>query len=275
MPEILGEVNNEYVTSDEFVHHFRMRGGFALSGRARSELKKMLIAELVDRKLLLQEARRRRIRLDREEAGEELRRLGARVTEAGDRRMAWEASDYIYEQKVIAELLSAVVRPPDDFTAREVRAWVAEHPGDFRNPERVRLRQIVVNSAADMETVKKRISAGASFEEVARERSTAPEASRGGVLAWVGEADLPTELWDAVRTAIPGEVTGPVATAYGFHLLKVEERRKAGRMDPDSADALARRRISSARRQEAVAAFVGKLRRAARVRLDLKALEPL
>ena len=275
LPDILGEVNNEYVTSDEFVHHFRIRGGFQLEGRARRELKRMLIAELVDRKLLLQEARRRRIRPGRDEVGEELRRLGARVSDAADRRRAWDVSDDIYEQRVIAELFTAVIRPPDDPTRREVKKYIAEHGQDFNLPDQVRLSQIVVNSAAEMETVTRKLAAGAAFKDVAMEASRAPEAARGGALKWAGEADLPQELWDAVREARPGAVVGPVSTGYGIHLLKVEERRRAGRMEHSAADALARRRIAGSRRQEAVAAFVGRLRKAARVRLDLGALNPL
>jgi len=275
LPDILGEVNNEYVTSDEFVHQFRIRGGFLLEGKARRELKRMLIAELVDRKLLLQEARRRRIRPDRDEVGEEFRRLGAKVSDPADRRRAWDASDYIYEQRVIAELLTAVVRPPDDPTSREVKKYIAEHPEDFSFPEQARLRQIVVNSAAEMKHVQHNLAAGVAFQDAAREASRAPVSSRTGAARWAGEADLPQELWDAVREARPGKVVGPVVTGYGIHLLKVEERRRAGRMAYAAADSLARRRISEFRRQESVAAFVGRLRKAARVSLDLRALDPL
>ena len=61
VPEIIGEVNNEYLTSDEFLHHFKARGGVALDKKARGQFKQTLLTELIDRKLLLQEARRRKM----------------------------------------------------------------------------------------------------------------------------------------------------------------------------------------------------------------------
>jgi len=273
VPELIGEVNNEYLTTDEFMHHLKLRGGMALEGKPRRELKRWLVAELVDRKLLLQEVRRRRIRVSRDEVGEGLRRMGAETR--SERRRVWEVEDDLYEEMAIEVLLRNAIPPPEPWSRAKVKAYVREHPEEFTLPPQVRLRQIVVNSGTGMKKVLKEIRAGMSFTDAARRYSVAPEGRTGGGLRWSGEAELPPEVWKAAWAAAEGAVVGPVASRYGVHLVRVEGKRKAGGLSHDETDALARRRMDEERRRAAVNAYIGKLRKGAVVRLDMKAVDAI
>jgi len=275
MPEIIGEINNEYLTTDEFIHHFKIRGGTALDGRARKQFKRWLLTELIDRKLLLQEARRRRIRPSREAAREEFEELGGKGWSRGARSLAWDVSDDVYEQKQIAEVLKTAVPRPSSPTDSEADGYVKRHKDEFRHSGQVKLRQIVVHSAAKVKKVKAKLAAGASFSDAAKRYSEAPEAARGGLVGWCGEADLPAVLWDAVKDAPKAGAIEPLSTAYGIHFLRVEGRREAGPTEPDVARTIAKRRIREIRARKALEAYTGDLRDSAAIKVDLKAVDSL
>lgn len=269
-PEILGEINNEYLTADEYLHHFKARGGLTLGGAARDELKRMLLAELVDRRLLLSEARRRRIRPAREEVRREFGRLGGAGWEQAERTAAWNAQDDLYEQRQIEELLRAALSPPAPPGRDAIAAWVRAHPEARRRPAQVKLRQLVVHSSAMAAQLKTLLEQGGTPAAAAR-RFGLPEPDS----AWLGEDGLPAAVWAAAAGAKTGAVVGPVATEYGFHVGRVEGRRDGGTLSAEEAGDLARRRLLRDRRDEAQRAYVARLRRAAAIRVDRAALDRL
>jgi peptidyl-prolyl cis-trans isomerase SurA len=77
------------------------------------------------------------------------------------------------------------------------------------------------------EVLRQRIVAGASFAELARLNSEDGSAARGGDLGWVLPGDTVPEFERAMMALKPGELSEPVRTPFGFHLLLVTERRTA------------------------------------------------
>lgn len=74
--------------------------------------------------------------------------------------------------------------------------------------------------------LKQRLEEGASFAELAREYSEDPgSASQGGRLGWVNPGEMVPSFEQAVENAPLGEIAGPVRSRFGWHLVKVEERR--------------------------------------------------
>ncbi|UJF25390.1 peptidylprolyl isomerase [Suttonella sp. R2A3] len=73
---------------------------------------------------------------------------------------------------------------------------------------------------------------GADFAEVARRYSQDPtSAVRGGELGWVGADEMVPEFAQAMLQVPLGEITAPVQTPYGWHILKVNDRRQVDRSD--------------------------------------------
>ena len=88
--------------------------------------------------------------------------------------------------------------------------------------------------------LRERIVNGADFAELARAHSDDSTASRGGDLGWVYPGDTVPDFERAMRALKPGEVSEPVRSPFGFHLIQVVERR--------IADASAERKRVEARR---------------------------
>lgn len=100
--------------------------------------------------------------------------------------------------------------------------------------EQARVRHILVRvnetvseaeAKARIERVKDRLDTGAKFEDVARVNSEDASSSKGGELGWVSPGDTVPEFEQAFRKLAPGEVSPPVRTQFGWHLIRVDERR--------------------------------------------------
>jgi parvulin-like peptidyl-prolyl isomerase len=104
-----------------------------------------------------------------------------------------------------------------------VTAYYAEHREDYARPERVHLRQILVEEKADAERALAAVRAGADFGDVARRLSQEPAAPMGGDQGELARGELPPAFADLIFNLKPGEVSGIVPTDYGFHLFQVLE----------------------------------------------------
>lgn len=106
--------------------------------------------------------------------------------------------------------------------------------------QEVRARHILVANEADARAILVEIQRGGNFEEVARRRSTDPAARNGGDLGFFRQGDMVPEFAAAAFALQPGQVSpAPVRTQFGWHVIKVEERRSStGPSFEDSRDTL-------------------------------------
>ena len=100
--------------------------------------------------------------------------------------------------------------------------------------EQTRVRHILVkvnevtsdaDAKAKIERVKERIDLGAKFDEQAKLNSEDGSASKGGELGWLSPGDTVPDFEAAINRLKIGELSGPVRTPFGWHLIEVEERR--------------------------------------------------
>ena len=85
-------------------------------------------------------------------------------------------------------------------------------------------RHILVATEADCADLKKQITEGADFAELAKAHSTCPSGAEGGALGTFGPGQMVREFDEVVFSAPVGEVQGPVKTQFGFHLVEVTHR---------------------------------------------------
>ena len=74
-------------------------------------------------------------------------------------------------------------------------------------------------------TIKAEIEGGLSFEEAAKQHSDCPSSSQGGDLGSFGRGMMVPEFEEALEKLKPGEISQPVRTSFGFHIIRVNERR--------------------------------------------------
>lgn len=74
--------------------------------------------------------------------------------------------------------------------------------------------------------MKSELDAGADFATLAKEKSTGPSGPNGGDLGWFTTGRMVPEFEQAVLQLNSGEVSGPVQTQFGWHVILLHERRK-------------------------------------------------
>ncbi len=96
-----------------------------------------------------------------------------------------------------------------------------------KDDKEVRARHILTATEKEAKEAKKKLDAGKSFEEVARDSSKDPgSAKQGGDLGYFTKDKMVKEFADAAFSMKKGEISGPVKSAFGYHIIKVEDVRK-------------------------------------------------
>ncbi len=89
----------------------------------------------------------------------------------------------------------------------------------------VRAEHILVKTAAEAQQIKKEIDNGGDFEYYARAYSLCPSGRNGGDLGYFGRGQMVREFEKAAFDTPVGEVSKPVYTQYGWHLIKVLDKK--------------------------------------------------
>jgi peptidyl-prolyl cis-trans isomerase C len=153
---------------------------------------------------------------------------------------------------------------------KKYEAFVNENPPQ----EEVHARHILVASEKAAQDVLAELRKGADFAAVAKAKSTDGSARDGGDLGFFGRGDMVAEFSDAAFAMKPGEISkAPVKTQFGWHIIKVEERRMSAAPSFEETKEQLRTDLS----QEMVGEVVDQLRAKAKVErfdLDGKPLPP-
>ncbi|MFP4598311.1 MAG: peptidylprolyl isomerase [Persicimonas sp.] len=123
---------------------------------------------------------------------------------------------------------------------QEARDYYDDNIRNFEEDDQVRARHILIElgkDASEEEVEKARLRAAelsekarqsdVDFAELAREHSEGPSATRGGDLGFFTKRRMVPEFSDAAFAMSVGEVSDPVQSQFGFHVILVEEKKKA------------------------------------------------
>lgn len=130
------------------------------------------------------------------------------------------------EQELQQALLRQEISPK--LTDEALRARYARDVAGKPGEEEVHARHILVANEADAKKVEAEVrKPGADFAAIARSRSTGPGTEQGGDLGFFKKADMVPEFAEAAFAMKPGEISQPVRSPFGWHVIKVEARRTA------------------------------------------------
>ena len=131
--------------------------------------------------------------------------------------------------------------------------------------EEVHARHILVDSEDEAKAILEQIKGGADFAELAKQKSKDPGAADGGDLGYFTKDQMVPEFADVAFKMYPGQLSNPVKTQFGWHIIKVEDKRQ--RPVPE-LDAI-KEQIDTYLVRRAQSEYIGKLRQTAKVeRLD-------
>ena len=131
----------------------------------------------------------------------------------------------------------------------------------------VHARHILVKTEDEAKAIIKDLQGGADFEATAKEKSTGPSGPNGGDLGFFGKGQMVPEFEEVAFALEKGEISdAPVKTQFGWHIIKVEDRRKS---EPPSFDSI-KQKLQTEISQETGTNYVSGLRKVAKIeRFDL------
>lgn len=216
---------------------------------AADVLRRRMLERLISEEIQIQHARRRGISVEDEAINNALRNLASeRGTDLAGLREQMQAAGLEFaqlreevriqlllsrlRQRIIASQVTVSEQEVDDFLAQldrgrerdmayHVRHLLLRLPEDASDAEAQRIRE----RAGQLVT---ELRAGADFASLAAAESDGPQALSGGDLGWRQPAELPGLFVEALESMQPGDVSDPLRSANGFHVLKLVEQRGGG-----------------------------------------------
>ncbi|MDH4162829.1 MAG: peptidyl-prolyl cis-trans isomerase [Nitrospirota bacterium] len=274
--KVLATVNGDPITLAELEERFQ-RSGLKPEKDAVLQVKEEFLNRLIERRMLLKEAQRRRFKVGLPEINqlievmkkEQGRDVKGQLADMGVDFEKWKSDRW--EDMMIEKLVQREVAGPVRVSAAEVRRYYQDNPQEFERPEQVRVRQIVVSSEQEAHRLLDQIQQGADFAELARKSSTAPEAEEGGDLGYFTMGDMPGEF-NVVFGLAKGGVSGVVKSPYGFHLFKLESRRKAGKQSLEEVSKEITERLQRQKQDQRYQKWLSELRARTKFVVNYEAL---
>jgi peptidyl-prolyl cis-trans isomerase C len=136
--------------------------------------------------------------------------------------------------------------------------------------EEVRARHILVEGEDEAKAILEQLKGGADFAKLAKEKSKDPGAAEGGDLGYFTKDQMVPEFADVAFKMYPGQLSNPVKTQFGWHVIKVEDKRIK---QPPEFEKV-KDQIEAYLARKAQSDFITKLRQSAKVERFDNAAEP-
>lgn len=260
----VASVNNEVITLEDFnkkiapvIEQYRRVYQQADIEDKIKSLKQDLLEQMVEEKLLRQEARKQNTVVTKQDIQKGIDEVKKRFSPENDykeykdelARQGYtekvfenDIKEQLMVMKLIEKEVKAKITPP---TEVEVKKYFEDHKADMKQEEQVKARHILVkvDEKADLKTqtaaLKKiqeaqaKIKKGEDFAKVAKEYSEDSSRDLGGDLGYFNKETMVPEFSKAAFALKPGAVSDIVKTNFGYHLIKVEDRKEAKQLGLD------------------------------------------
>jgi len=285
LPELLADINGETLTKEEFetaLHGIEQSAGGAVPAEKRDEVYRDVLDQLIGYKLLTQEAKKRNIDISEAEVDARLETLKGHFgspdvfTKAlGEQHMTLDQLKVQTRTEMqMAKMLEAEVETKLHVDEKDVKDFYDKNPDQFRQPEQLRASHILITVAADADAAVKEaartkaagllrlIKAGTDFAGLAKQHSgDESNAPQGGDLGFFGKGQMVGEFERAAFGLVnPGDVSELVETPFGFHIIKLAEKKAELVMALDQVRPQLETFLKNQQRQDLTLAFVKTLR---------------
>ena len=251
LPEVLARVNGETVTRnelEEYVRNLEGQAGSSVPPDQRDRIYRDVIDQLVGYKLLLQEAKARKVVVPDADVDARIAEVRKQFPSEDlfmqtliDRKMSLDQIKADARRDIsIAKLIEAEIAPRVAVKPAQVEDFYKNNPDQFKQPERVRASHILISTAENADAaakaqaktkaqqVLKDVKAGKDFAALARQHSQdTGSAVNGGDLGFFEQGQMVGPFNDVAFSLKPGATSDLVETQFGYHIIRVAEKQPA------------------------------------------------
>ncbi|MEI6093311.1 MAG: peptidylprolyl isomerase, partial [bacterium] len=194
-----------------------------------AEIKQTILRRMILEQIIMQDAKRRDIKITDEELSRKIKSIKQGYTEDEFNQLITNQfkimEDWVAEVKqelLIEKTLSKEVTDKINITEKELKEYYDKTYTNKMSEPKIKLEQIFTSNKDTAERLLIDIKNGANFEEIAKKHSEAPESKKGGLIGYITKGEG-LEIFDNAFQMQNGEVSGVIQSDYGFHILKVIE----------------------------------------------------
>ncbi|MEH7009408.1 peptidylprolyl isomerase [Neobacillus niacini] len=216
----IAKINGDAISKDELYDEMVKQYGAAT------------VEQLIADKIVATEAKKQKVSVTDEDLNKEVDKLKESYGGEDVFNQVLESNntsvDVLKEDLKNYLTLRKLLEPQIEITDEELQTYFDENKDSFGEAEQVKASHILVEDEATAKEIKQKLTDGADFAELAKEYST-DEGSKenGGELGFFPRGTMVTEFED-VAFALPiNEISDLVKSDYGYHIIKVEEKKEA------------------------------------------------
>lgn len=250
--KILATVGNKYITLNEFKHKLSKLPSY-YQAMAQKD-KKGLLNDIIAESLFMEDAVRKGIDRDKE---------------------IREILDEARKKIIIAKFVKTEVDDKVKVSDEEMKKFYDEHKDNFKKPEMWRASHILVANEQEAKDILSELSKGKDFAELARARSMDATAARGGDVGYFRKGQVLPEFESTCFNLKVGEMSGIVHTQYGYHIIKLTDKKNESAQSFEEARAEIENVLRLIKRNELFAKLVSDLKYKYRVRIEDDAVKTI
>lgn len=249
-------------------------------------MREKVIDSLINRELLLQQSKAKGITTNESDIDNSIDQIKRRL-EAGqsfeslmvEMGITMETMrTQVGQASAIQKLLEVEVYPQAIVSEKDSRIFFENNPQYFKKPEEVKASHILIQVAPDasdeeklaarekIEDIQKKIAAGDDFANLARQYSEGPSSTNGGDLGYFDRKKMVKPFSDAAFELKPGQVSNIVETRFGFHLIKVYDKKAKSTYEFEDIKGRLGEILQQQKIQEETVRYLEVLRRTANVK---------
>jgi peptidyl-prolyl cis-trans isomerase C len=263
--------------------------GRQVDEKEMASLKQKVINDLIDRELLKQEAQKRGIKADDAEVNAQMDAAKKNTTPENFQNSLKQANmteaslkDYFASQFAIRKLIEQDVSSKIVVTPEEAKAFYDSNPDLFKTPEMVRASHILVKVDKDASAedkakalektkgIQKRIQGGEDFAAVAKEVSDCPSKEKGGDLDFFQKGQMVPAFENAAFSLKPGETSDIVETEFGYHIIKVTDRKEPGKLTFEEIKPRIEQHLRSEKMSQEIPKYIETIKSKAKIEIFVK-----
>lgn len=252
---VLAEINGARITADDFKRQQDALPAYAKGGFVGEKGNKDFLDYLVIQELFYQEA----------------------IKKGVDKQPEVKSKiDDMTRKVVLDTYLRVEIEQKISVTDQDAKAYYDSHPEEFKGQEEIRASHILVGTEAEARDIKDKLKKGAAFDKLAKQHSKDPGSKdKGGDLGYFRKGQMVPEFEKAVTELKKGEVGDPIKTQFGFHIIKVVDKRTGPGLEYDKIAERLKVNLARKKQKEVFDARVAEIKKTAKVTLNDKEIGAL
>ncbi|MFC1718570.1 peptidylprolyl isomerase [Candidatus Poribacteria bacterium] len=232
---VLVVVNGEKITMNYYNQKMKQMSAYEKARYSGPEGHQALLKSLILQKIMVQKAKE--MGLDKDD--EVQKKTRALMQEA-------------MESVLMDELVKQEILDKVEVTDGEAKEYYDKNEAEFAEKEKAQARHILVKTEEEAQEVRKQLDEGADFAELAAEKSVDQHtAKKGGDLGLFERGRMVADFEEACFNLAIGEISDPVKTQFGYHIIKLEDKKEAGMKEfYEVSDAIKAKLLSGKQREE-------------------------